>query len=210
MFRKLLIAPLALGLVLATGAAAFGGGWAVTEFDQPLPEFVTGEEYVVGFTVLQHGVTPRWTEEAGLSFTPRAGGDPTVFPGKRSGDVGHFQAVVVLPGGGTWDLEVDQGILSGTDLHFAPHVVGPVDVTFPGKVLEATTPAPPPATPKVDASPTTPVSSTGSGPALAAIVAVVFGGAAVVWLARWRRTINPGTVYKKAQSSSEAAWTTEN
>ena len=207
MFRKLLVAPLALGFVLSTGTAALGGGWAVTEFDRPLPAFVAGEEYVVGFTVLQHGVTPRWTEEAGLRLTHPDRDAPIVFPGEPSGDVGHFEAVVVLPAGGMWDLEVDQGILSGTNLHFAPHVVGPVDVACAGKVLDAAAPAPPPSNSGVDPSPIAPATSASRRLGIPAVAAVAFGGALVVWLA-WAR--NPRAVYKKAQSSSEAAWTTEN
>lgn len=213
MFRKLLIAPLALGIVVIAGAAALAGGWATTEFDEPLPEFVAGEEYEVGFTVRQHGVTPRWTEGAGLSFTPPDGGDSIVFFGEPSGEVGRFQATVVLPGGGTWDLEVDQGILPGTNLHFAPHLVGPVEVACPGKNLADAKPAPLPATPappRAEASRAIPSTLAGPGLAVPALAAAALGGILVLSLARRRRTISPQTVYKKAQSSSEGAWTTEN
>lgn len=117
-----------LALVLAIPATALAGAWAVTEFDEALPTFIEGEEHTISFTVLQHGETPQWTEGAGLRFVSEKTGDEAFFPGIRSDQRGHFAATVILPAGGSWIMEVEQGVLPGYDLHFEPWPVGRVDV----------------------------------------------------------------------------------
>jgi len=208
-FRKLLVAALAASVVLFAGGAALAGGWAVTEFDEPLPEFIVGEKYVIGFTILQHGQTPRWTESVHLTFQPPHGGPTMKFPAEPVGAEGHFEAVVVLPQAGVWQLEVDQGFLTDFPLHLEPHVVGPVDVGAAGGAAELGAPPLPVA---VETSSSTPESSPGLslGTGLSMAGAAFIVGALLVWMAPWPGTSRRRMVYKKAQPSPEAAWTTEN
>ena len=177
MFRKLMTAAAVISVVLLPGGAALAGGWAVTEFDEPLSGFTAGEEYVIGFTVLQHGETPRWTESVHLTFKSFDGGPTIKFPAKPTGVEGHFEAVVVLRDAGVWQLEADQGFLSDFPLHLEPHVVGPVNVS---PSAEAVLVAPPP--PQVAASSV----STGSGfstRVLLSLMSAAFGaGALLVWM----------------------------
>ena len=207
MFQRLIAGAAVMSVVLLTGGAALAGGWAITEFDEPLPEFIAGEEYVIGFTVLQHGVTPRWTESVHLTFKSPDGGPTMKFPAEPTGVEGHFEAVVVVPEAGVWQLEVDQGFLIDFPLHLEPYVVGPIEVASPDP--QAATPAP--AANPLATEPLTAARSGlsgGFGLALAGVSFLV--GGLVVWMgsgpgtSRWRK------VYKKTQPSPEAAWTTEN
>ena len=77
--RALIGLLVAAGLVLGFGSAASAGGWAVTTLDEvPVP--TSGEAVTVGFTILQHGVTPADLDEGvGIEITG-ADGTVEVFP----------------------------------------------------------------------------------------------------------------------------------
>ena len=211
MFRKLLVGVLAASVVLFAGGAALAGGWAVTEFDEPLPAFIAGEEYVIGFTVLQHGETPRWTDPVHLTFQPPNGGPTIKFPAEPVGVEGHFEVVVVLPRAGVWQLEVDQGFLTDFPVHLEPHVVGPVDVGAAKEVAALVAPPPPLATPVGTSSSAAELSSGLSlGVGLTMAAAAFIAGALLAWMAPLPGTFRRRMVYKNAQPSPEAAWTTEN
>lgn len=211
MFRKLLVGALAASVVLFAGGAALAGGWAVTEFDEPLPEFIAGEEQVIGFTILQHGETPRWTESVHLTFQPPDGGPTMKFPAEPVGVEGHFEAVVVLPRAGVWQLEVDQGFLTDFPLHLEPHVVGPVHVSAAEEVAALAAPPPPSATSvETSSSVAEPGSGLSLGVGLVMAGAAFIAGALLVWMAPLPGTSRRRMVYKNAQPSPEAAWTTEN
>ena len=210
MFRKLLVGALAASVVLFAGGAALAGGWAVTEFDEPLPEFIAGEEYTIGFTVLQHGQTPRWTESVHLTFQSPDGGPTMKFPAEPVGVEGHFEAVAVLPQAGVWQLEVDQGFLTDFPLHLEPHVVGPVHVSAAEEVAALVTSPPPSVTPLDTGSLAAESSSLSLGVGLTMAAAAFIAGAVFVWMAPLPGTSRRLMVYKKAQPSPEAVWTTEN
>ncbi len=93
----LLVAVTAVSLPSVAGA----GGWAVGSLD-PLPPLTAGEEVDIGFTVLQHGVTPVDAAEwkgAAIGLGVRADGvkGEQFAPARSSGEPGHFVATVAVP-----------------------------------------------------------------------------------------------------------------
>lgn len=115
---------LAVMLLMAPPAAA--GGWAISSLD-PLPELVAGEEIPVGFTILQHGVTPAGGEDLGeVSVVVRSdSGREETFPARPDGPFGHFVADVTFPGSGSFTWTVNQG-------WFGPYELGDVKVAGSG------------------------------------------------------------------------------
>lgn len=110
----LVLAALALGLgALATPALA--GGWAVTTFDELPGQFVTGQTYVLGYTIRQHGITPRNVDGTEIVVLA-ASGKRLGFPGTQQGAVGHYTAAVSFPATGTYTWQVTQGIWAPQDL----------------------------------------------------------------------------------------------
>lgn len=110
----LLIAVLALSLgVFASPALA--GGWAVTSFDDLPGEFVTGKEYLLGYTIRQHGQTPVNVDKTEI-LAVASSGRTLAFPGKADGATGHYVAAVFFPASGTYTWKVTQGIFEAQDL----------------------------------------------------------------------------------------------
>jgi len=71
------ITMLAAVLALSLGVfafPAFAGGWAVTTFDDMPGQFVAGQEFKLGYTIRQHGVTaaPPTGDSAGQPDAPTA------------------------------------------------------------------------------------------------------------------------------------------
>ncbi len=106
----MLVAVLALSLgVFASPVLA--GGWAVTTFDDMPGQFVAGQEFKLGYTIRQHGVTP----------AVATSGRTLSFPGASQGDIGHYVASVYFPAGGTYTWQV-------TQMPFAPQDLGTLTV----------------------------------------------------------------------------------
>lgn len=109
-----LVAVLALSLgILASPALA--GGWAVTTLDDLPDQFVAGKEYLLGYTIRQHGQTPinvGRTEILALASSGRT----LSFPGKAEGAVGHYVATVFFPTSGSYTWQVTQGDFAPQDL----------------------------------------------------------------------------------------------
>jgi hypothetical protein len=98
----------ALLFIIGPSPAA-AGGWAITALD-PYEQPAAGEPTVIGFTILQHGVTPAEVDDAGIRIV---GGQ--FFPANRDG-VGHYTATVVFPAAGTFSWIVEQGWFGPQDL----------------------------------------------------------------------------------------------
>jgi len=98
----------ALGLALVMTALAlapaWAGGWAVVTLDSIPGSVTAGNPVQIGFTVRQHGITPRSglvpppMVEARLSTT----GEISRFEASDSGATGHYAATILLPSAGTW------------------------------------------------------------------------------------------------------------
>ena len=110
----ILIAVLALSLGIFA-MPAFAGGWAVTTFDGLPGQFVSGQEYALGYTIRQHGLTPINVDKTEI-LAIATSGRTLSFPGKQQGDVGHYLATVFFPAGGTYAWRVTQGPFEAQDL----------------------------------------------------------------------------------------------
>jgi hypothetical protein len=106
-------------LVLSAGSAG-AGGWAVTTLDSLMAAPVAGESTEVGYTILQHGVTPVAVDDTFIVVQP-AKGEALRFAGRPEGPVGHHVASVTFPSSGQFTWTVEQG-------WFGPQDLGTIDV----------------------------------------------------------------------------------
>ncbi len=110
----LVLAVLAIALG-ALAPPALAGGWAVTTFDDMPGQFVSGQEYTLGYTIRQHGATPINVDKTEI-LAVATSGRTLAFPGKSQGNVGHYIASVFFPAGGTYTWQVTQGAFAPQDL----------------------------------------------------------------------------------------------
>ena len=107
MTRRIASVLAAFGLLLALAAPVLAGGWANivadTQTGQPPVE---GQPTTIGFTVLQHGVTPAPWETATVHFTDSSTGETVDVVSKNDDPNGHFTARVTLPHMGYWTWSV--------------------------------------------------------------------------------------------------------
>ena len=115
-----------LGLVWAGPALA--GGWAVITLDQVPTDVRAGETYRVGYTALQHGITPVQSAQTAIRARS-ADGQTLSFSGKPQGAPGHYVAEVRLPQPGEWTWQADAG--------FGPQNLGTLTVLPPGQAPAA-------------------------------------------------------------------------
>jgi hypothetical protein len=127
---------LALVLWLALAAGALAGGWAVITLDAPPGEIRAGQPWTVGFTVLQHGVTPVHGFADGTPVEPLLvarnldAGRRVEVVGTPTEEVGHFTAEVTFPVEGEWTWTILPNPLAG-DTAFEPLTVLPAAVAAP-------------------------------------------------------------------------------
>jgi hypothetical protein len=119
MQRRLVTAILAALALLALSVPALAGGWAVTTFDSLPDTFYAGQNYTLGYTIRQHGVTPISVDKTEIVALHSA--KALSFPGKADGPVGHYVASVYFPADGAWTWQVTQG-------PFAPMDIGSISV----------------------------------------------------------------------------------
>ena len=122
---------LALALVLVAAPAATAGGWATVGLSSLPPSGLkAGQDWPVDITVLQHGETPL----AGVTPVVRVRDDGGKlvgsFPGRPTGTVGVYRAVVSFPAEGTYAYEVHDGF--GTYGGARTHTFKPVEIGAPG------------------------------------------------------------------------------
>lgn len=112
----------ALTLILATGALA--GGWANAIMDSP-PDDPGGpnQPITIGFTLLQHGVTPVDWGTAQVVLTNEATGQSVTVDAAPQGKVGHWVAEISVPAEGTWSYEIRHD-LEISMVGFDPIVIG--------------------------------------------------------------------------------------
>jgi hypothetical protein len=106
MLSKIRIA-LALTILVSLLAAvpAFAGGWAVITLDELPSDVVAGEPFTVGFTVLQHGITPMTNIEPTVT-AELAGSEKIVIPAEPNGERGHYVATLTFPNEGNWEWSI--------------------------------------------------------------------------------------------------------
>ena len=98
--------PIALLMALAVAGVATAGGYATATMDPPPDEPVAGEPVELGFTLMQHGVTPTNWGQAVFSVVDVDSGNRTNYPATPSGAAGHWTVEVIFPAGGNYRFEV--------------------------------------------------------------------------------------------------------
>ena len=120
--RHAAVAPLALLLLALVAAPVSAGGVAVVI---PTPDdggaVTAGQATTVGFTLLQHGVTPVDFGVATVVFTATSTGEQFRATAKPLGKAGEFEASFTYPTGGFWTWHVEH---DGLLVESAPISVG--------------------------------------------------------------------------------------
>lgn len=104
--RALVLAALMILMALAPGLAQ-AGGWTVVVLDQPPEGVRAGQEFQVGFTVLQHGVKPIGGLKPRIDMAEAASGQRISVTARPEGDLGHYVANLTLPTDGTWTWTIE-------------------------------------------------------------------------------------------------------
>jgi cytochrome c2 len=100
---------IALGLTLLVSLIiampAFAGGWAVITLDELPSNVVVGEPLTIGFTVLQHGITPMTNIEPTVTTRLSASEEFVVYA-EAQGKPGHYVAILTFPKEGNWEWSI--------------------------------------------------------------------------------------------------------
>ena len=92
------------------------GGWAVASLDS-LPTATAGEAAQIGFTILQHGVSPAELTDGVEVEIVHEDGTVEDFPAQGDGVAGHYVATVTFPNGtGTFRWSIRMGWFGEHDL----------------------------------------------------------------------------------------------
>ena len=113
MLKRMSVPLTVLAALLLLATPALAGGWGIISLDAVPTEVHAGETLHLGFTVLQHGVTPvhHWEGvgpvEPVLSATnPETGEFFEVQALRDEGKVGHFTVDVTFPSPGAWEWQI--------------------------------------------------------------------------------------------------------
>jgi hypothetical protein len=133
-FPTAALSALAASLLLA--GTALAGGWANAIMDDPPQDPPSaGEAITIGFTLMQHGVTPVDGGATMVTVRNPATGEELTVAARHDGPSGHWVAVITFPSDGTWRYEV-----TTTDLVVGMNGFNPVTIGSTGSGT-ATTPA---------------------------------------------------------------------
>ena len=110
-------------LALLISSTALAGGWASATLDEQPSDPGAGGTLRLGFTLLQHGITPVDWGEAQVSLVDADSGARVSAPAKPSGKAGHWVAEVTVPTAGTWTLDIRHD-LQIAPVNFEPIIVG--------------------------------------------------------------------------------------
>jgi hypothetical protein len=161
---RFLIAFFILTVALVSAGVAQAGGWATVSVD-PLPTGIdAGETWRTEITVLQHGRTPLTGLSPVITIHDAASGATREFEATTGDRSGRYDAQVVFPEAGKWNVVVDTR-WGESKLTFGPVTIdgGPTGVTNPGDL---------------------PLKPLGLG----ALVVVLLAGATLGLRRRWRPT----------------------
>lgn len=101
--RISLVVALALALTLVV--PVFAGGWAVITLDELPTGVVAGEPFTVGFTVLQHGITPMTDLDPTIIATSSKN-EKFIALAQSEGKPGHYAATLTFPTEGDWNWTI--------------------------------------------------------------------------------------------------------
>lgn len=131
--RQLIVLS-ALAVALAGAGTASAGGFATVGVD-PLPNGLeAGETWSTEITVLQHGRTPLDGLSPILTIREEGTGLVREFKASAASRTGVYEARVVFPEAGRWNVVVDPRWWGEARLTFGPVTIGdsPTGVTNPG------------------------------------------------------------------------------
>ncbi len=112
---------LVIVLLLMLVPAVFAGGWATVTLDEPPGEIHAGETWIVGLSVLQHGMTPVHNLGEGVPIEPTfvatnaATGQKVEAVARPEEEIGRFTLVVTLPSEGEWEWTIYPAPLAGDE-----------------------------------------------------------------------------------------------
>ena len=130
MKTKITAIALALFLALMFTAPAFAGGWAIVNLDEWPTNVTAGEEFEIGFTVLQHGVTPVTGITPIIRGTLTGGKETMSVMAEAEGEPGHYVASLNFPKSGEWSWKIES---------FGEQVMPPLTVAEASSVVQTTT-----------------------------------------------------------------------
>ena len=117
--RQLIALSVLVAALAATGTAS-AGGFATVGVD-PLPTGVdAGDTWRTEITVLQHGVTPLDGLSPVVTISDQTGGESRDFTATPTGKSGVYEARVVFPQAGEWNVAVETGWWGEGGLTFGP------------------------------------------------------------------------------------------
>jgi hypothetical protein len=168
---------------LMSPAVALAGGWSTVSADPWPPQIEADRDIKIGFTVLQHGVSPLTGLQAGVTAVHESGERVTAYA-RSDGPAGHYSTTIRFsrPGAWSWSVDVFEG----------PHLMPPVMVVAPGAVPagEAARPAGSTSAASLDASSFAPADA---GMGLVSAIAVAgWAAALVLGVLAFRRGSAPG------------------
>jgi hypothetical protein len=140
--RGALLAPLAAVAAAAMLAGtALAGGWATATIDggsPPAPN--AGEKTTIGFTLLQHGVTPISWEQVTLTGSNTETGESVTAQARPQGKTGHYIVEVTFPSAGTWTWRLQTRDLLMETSTFPPMTVRATGAAAAGSGSSAAAP----------------------------------------------------------------------
>jgi hypothetical protein len=105
------VLAVAVGGILLTGAATFGG-WAIVTVDD-VPEYLTaGKPYELSFMVRQHGVTPLAGMTPAIALTN--GSHEMTITAKPGNVEGRYHATIIPPGPGQFTIRIASGFMTSS------------------------------------------------------------------------------------------------
>lgn len=104
--RSLISLPIAALITFAVAGVAAAGGWATATLDPPPDNPVAGEPVEMGFTLMQHGMTPMDWGVATFVVIDGESGERTDYRATLSDPPGHWTVEVSFPDNGTYRFEV--------------------------------------------------------------------------------------------------------
>ena len=136
MRRRVAATAAAAILTMLIASTAFAGGWASATLDSQPDDPGAGGTVVIGFTLLQHGVTPvDWGKPQAVLVDQETGQQVTAMA-RPDGAKGHWVAELNVPAAGSWQLEIRHD-LDVVPVNFAPITVGGVQAAAPAEAPDA-------------------------------------------------------------------------
>jgi hypothetical protein len=104
--RRAAAATAATALTMLLASTALAGGWASATLDGQPDDPGAGGTLSIGFTLLQHGVSPvDWGQPLVMLVDDQTGRRVTT-QARQDGAKGHWIAELAVPAGGSWRLEI--------------------------------------------------------------------------------------------------------